>query len=204
MSDSPPGVSFRETLAGGFALGATDPRQGERAGEQAGTRLTIDGAVIIRDLDGFLDDSAHTGELVGHVTFPPLGEDLPLRSGTFNLFSPADRPDTKWMIYELGFAVAGRDYYLAGRKEIRDDPGFDLWQDTTTLHALLHEGADDSGPVIGAGLLHLKPAGLLKLVSSLSATNAGSAAGQSQAIGKFGRFFLGSLWDSYAAHVPGR
>jgi hypothetical protein len=139
---------------------------------------------------------------VGHITFPPLGENLPVRSGVFNLLSPSGQPDTKWMIYELGFAAAGQDYYLAGRKEVRDDPGFDLWQDTTTLHVRLHEGAGASGPVIGAGVLHLKPAGLLKLVSSLSATNAGSAAGQSQAIGKFGRFFLGGLWDSYAARVP--
>ena len=30
-----------------------------------------------------------------------------------------------------------------------------------------------------------------------------SAAGQAQAIGKFGRFFLGGLWDSYVARVPG-
>jgi predicted acylesterase/phospholipase RssA len=203
MSDSPPGVSFRETMAGGLALGATDPEEGERAGEQAGTLLTMNGAILIRDLDGFVNDSGHTGELVGHVTFPPLGESLPVRSGVFNLLSPSDQPDTKWMIYELGFAVTGKDYYLAGRKEIRDDPGFDLWQDTTTLHVRLHEGTDASGLVIGAGVLHLKPAGLLKLVSSLSATNAGSVAGQSEAIGKFGRFFLGGLWDSYVARVPG-
>ncbi|HEY0555374.1 MAG TPA: hypothetical protein VGG20_14015 [Thermoanaerobaculia bacterium] len=66
-----------------------------------------------------------------------------------------------------------------------------------------HNARDPAGPVIGAGVLHLKPAELLKLVSSLSATNAGTAAGQSQALRKFGRFFLGDLWESYAAHVPG-
>ena len=203
MLDSPSGVTFRETMAGGFALGATEPREGEQAGERDGTPLTMNAAVLIRDLDGFVGDPGHAGELVGHVTFPPLGENLPARSGSFNLFSPADRPDTKWMVYELGFTVGGRDYYLAGKKEIRDDPGLDLWRDTTTLHARLHEGTDATGPVIGAGVLHLKPAELLKLVSSLSATNAGTAAGQSQALRKFGRFFLGDLWESYAAHVPG-
>jgi predicted acylesterase/phospholipase RssA len=200
MLDSPPGVSFRETLAGGFALGAGEPRDGER---DEGTRLTMNAAVLIRDLDRFIADPGHAGELVGHVTFPPLGENLPARSGAFNLFAPADRPDTKWVTYELSFTVAGKDYHLAGRKEIRNDPGFDLWRDTTTLQAHLYEGGDATGPVVGAGILHLKPAELLKLVSSLSATNAGTAAGQSQALRKFGRFFLGDLWESYVAHVPG-
>jgi predicted acylesterase/phospholipase RssA len=203
MRDSPPGVAFRETMAGGFALGAVEPLAGERAGERDGTRLSLSAAVLIRDLDRFLADPGHVGELVGHVTFPPLGESLPARSGAFNLFAPADRPDTKWMVYELGFTAAGRDYYLAGRKEIRDDPGLDLWRDTTTLHAHLHAGRDATGPVIGAGALHLKPVDLLKLVSSLNATEAGTAAGERQALHKFGRFFLGDLWESYVAHVPG-
>ena len=35
MMDSPPGITFRETMAGGFALGDTDPREGERAGDGA-------------------------------------------------------------------------------------------------------------------------------------------------------------------------
>lgn len=203
MQDSPAGVSFRETMAGGFALGVTDPEEGEREGERAGTILAMNAAVILRDLDGFISDPNHTGELVGHVTFPPLGENLPAWTGVFNLFSPSGQPDTKWMVYELGFAAGGKNYYLAGRKEVRDDPGFDLWADTTTLYTRLHEGEDASGPVVGAGVLHLKLAELVKLVSSMSATNAGTGAGQTKTVFRFGRFFLGDLWDSYVSHVQG-
>ncbi|MGH2627050.1 MAG: patatin-like phospholipase family protein, partial [Anaerolineales bacterium] len=54
MQDSPPGIRFRETMSGGFALGETDPREGEREGERAGTELTMQAAVIIRDLERFV------------------------------------------------------------------------------------------------------------------------------------------------------
>lgn len=197
MTDTPLGLSFRETMAGGFALGETDPQAGERRGKEAGTELTMNAAVIIRDLDRFVAEPAHAGEIAGHVTFPPLGADLPSKKGVFNLFSPSGDPRTKWMIYELAFEQGGRSYYLAGKKEVRDDPGLDLWKDTTTLLTRLHEGEDASGPVVGAGVLHLGPRELLKLVSTVSVQNAGSAAAQAAAVLKFGRFFLGELWDRY-------
>ena len=203
MIDSPPGIRFREVMAGGFALGATDPREGERQGERAGTVLTMRATPIIRDLERFIADPAHAGEMVGSIGFPPLGEDLLAKSGAFNLFSPAGRPDVKEMIYELGFEAGGKSYYLAGKKEVKDDPGFDLWKDTTTLFTRLHEGGDASGAVVGAGVLHLKPAELLKLVGTVSPTDACAPAERTRLILRFGRFFLGNLWDSYVAHLPG-
>ncbi|HEY0555373.1 MAG TPA: patatin-like phospholipase family protein [Thermoanaerobaculia bacterium] len=202
MVDSPPGITFRETVAGGFALGATEPREGEQAGDRDGTRLTMSAGVLIRDLDGFLADPGHTGELVGHVTFPPLGENLPARSGTFNLFSPADRPDTKWMVYELGFTVGGKDYYLAGRKEVRDDPGLDMWKDVTTLFTVLHEGRDKSGPVVGAGVLSLNLIRLMKLVPTMTVTNAKSMGEKAAALAKFGRFFAAEVYDTFVKGPP--
>ncbi len=58
---------------------------------------------------------------------------------------------------ELGFAHDGKSYYLAGRKEVRNEPGFDLWKDTTTLFTRLHTGRDAAGPVIGGGPTLLRP-----------------------------------------------
>ena len=40
---------------------------------------------------------------------------------------------------------------MACRKIVRDDPGFDMLSDTTTLHTLLYRGQDSSGEVVGAG-----------------------------------------------------
>ena len=100
-------------------------------------------------------------------------------------------------MYELGFDLDGKSYYLAGHKEVQDDPGFDLWRDTTTLYARLHEGRDASGPIVGSGVLRLSPSELMRLMASLRATNVQSIVEQARTVAQFGRFFLGELWETY-------
>ncbi len=149
MSDPTLGLTFRETMAGGFALGETDPAAGERRGKREGTELSLHATINIRNVKRFIDDPNHTGNITGHIDFMPFGENIPTKTGVFNLFTPTDRPKLKLMVYELGFEHDGEHYYLAGRKEVRDDPGFDLWQDTTTLFTRMHKGPDDTGPIVG-------------------------------------------------------
>ena len=198
MSTSPGlGITFRETMAGPFALGATDPKDGKARGEKARTTLAMHAAVTVRDLDRFVQDPGHQGEIAGHIDFAPLGTNLPASRGVFSLFSPADRPKTKLMVYERAFRAGGKDYYLAGRKEVRDDTGPDLWADTTTLYATLHEGIDKSGPTVGAGVLTLGARDLVRLLKTVDVTGANSMADRARAISTFGKFFTGQLWDSY-------
>jgi predicted acylesterase/phospholipase RssA len=197
MLDRELGITFRETMSGGFALGQTDPRLGETTGKTANTMLMMHATIVIDDLNRFIADPHHPGMIAGRITFAPFGDNIPAKNGIFNLFSPAEQPKLKLMIYELGFEHGGQDYYLAGKKEVRDDPGFDLWQDTTTLYTQLHQGRDRTGPVVGAGILTLGVDELVKLVSTLHPTNAESAIEQGQALFKFGQFFLGQLWDTY-------
>ncbi len=104
-------------------------------------------------------------------------------------------------MYELGFVHQGKEYYLAGYKDVHDDPGFDLWSDTTTLYTRLYEGKDKTGVVAGAGILKLGVSDLLSLLKSMQVTGADSGLDKMQAVGKFGRFFMGQLWDTYAAKV---
>lgn len=203
MNSSTPGISFRETMAGYFSLDETDPEQGAATGEAQGNELAMHASINIRDIDGFTADPEHLGDIDGSVDFPPLGEDLPATHGVFNLFSPAGEPDTKYMIYELAFEHRGERYYLAGKKTVRDDPGFDMLADTTTLHTLLHRGPDSSGEIIGAGVLKLGITELAKLVSTMRATNTSSTAESAKTVLKFGKFFLGELWDSYAGMAGG-
>jgi predicted acylesterase/phospholipase RssA len=197
MRDPRLGISFREVMAGGFSLGATDPRAGREAGEAAGTTLTMRAAIDIDDLDRFIADPDHAGRLSGTVSFPPVGDDLLASSGVFNLFSPGDEPGARRMVYELGLRHQGRDLYLAGHKEVKDDFGPDLLSDTTTLFTTLHEGPDASGPVIGAGTLRLGVRELKDLVGTLHATNAAGPREAAEALARFGRFFLGELWKAY-------
>ena len=190
-------LTFKEAMSGHFALGAVNPAEGADMGRRNDTTLTMHAQVTIHDIDRFVTDPEHTGELTGSIDFAPLGMGIPASVGVFNLFKPSGDPDMTYMVYELGFQHGGRDYYLAGHKEVKDDKGFDLWSDTTTLYTALHEGRDKSGKVIGAGVLSLGVKQLADLVSTIDVPNASSAGEKLAAIEKFGRFFVGELWDSY-------
>lgn len=197
MTDTRLGITFTEAMAGPFALGADDPEAGAGQGKRDGTTLTMHATITILDLDAFVDDGKHGGRITGTVSFPGLGENLPSKSGVFQLFSPSSDPRLKYMVYELGVDVGGIDYYLAGKKEVRDDPGFDMWADTTTLFTRLHKGTDATGPVAGAGVLRLGMMDLTRMMSTMRAVGAESRAQTASAVVKFGRFFLGELWHGY-------
>jgi len=197
MSDTPLGISFNESMSGGFALGVSDPAQAASQGNAANTVLTMKATVTIHNLSAFISDPNHLGSLVGTIDFAPLGVGLPSTKGVFNLFAPAGDPLTKYMVYELGFSAGGKDYYLAGRKELRDDPGLDVWSDTTTLLTRLHAGSDSSGPVVGAGVLNLSIKQLLQLIPTMTVLNATSTKDKLWALGRFGAFFGINVYETF-------
>ena len=196
------GISFREVMSGGFALGATEPEDGQRRGQAEGSEMTMHAAIDIQDLDRFIADPSHLGGLAGSLDFTPFGNGLQATTGVFNLFSPTNDPKLKLMVYEMGFQHGGKSYYLAGQKNVREDPVTDLWKATTTLYSHLHEGTDKSGPVVGAGILTLGVKELIQLMSTMRAPGASDFTEKSEAMAKFGRFFLGELWDTYVRHIP--
>src|ERR1700685_3748210 len=197
MADENLGFTFREKMAGGFALGETDPDTGAKIGHDAGNICTMHATIEIQDLNRFLSDADHPGSITGRIDFAPLGLNIPSTSGVFNLFSPTDNPAMKYMVYELGFEATGRNYYMAGKKEVQQGPVTDMWKATTTLYAQLHDGSDKSGPVVGAGVLTLGVTDLLAMIPTMHATNAHSVEDAAKAVTRFGRFFLGELWETY-------
>lgn len=202
MSSQTVGISFREVMSGGFALGAADPADGEARGRKEGSDMTLHAAIDIADLDRFIAEASHPGGLTGALDFTPWGQGLQATSGIFNLFSPTDDPRLKLMVYEMGFQYGGKDYYLAGQKNVRQDPIPDLWKATTTLYSHLYEGTGKSGPVVGAGILTLGVRQLIDLLGTMKAPGAETFTDKSEAMAKFGRFFLGELWDTYVRHLP--
>lgn len=199
MEQVPRGISFRETMSGGVMLGEADYRRGEKRANLAGDILAMRATVTIPDLERFIQDPEHSGGLEGSIDYPPFGSNLPSTNGRFNLFSPTTEPATKFMIYELGFLLEDEPYYLAGKKVVRDDPGFDMWSDTTTLYTSLHKGESVQGEIVGAGVLRLGVTELLRLTASMEVTGATAAVEKVETLARFGRFFLGELWDSYGA-----
>jgi hypothetical protein len=69
--------------------------------------------------------------------------------------------------------------------------------DTTTLYTTLHEEPDKSGTIIGAGILTLGVPDLAALLSTVRVTGTDSTAEKAATVAKFGKFFMGELWDSY-------
>jgi cholesterol oxidase len=185
------GLTFHETMSGPVALGATDPATG--AADPAAANLAIHCEITIDDIDRFVSDPEHTGSIAGTVDYALFGDELPVTHGIFNLFSPGE-PTEKIMGYRLAFENAGAAYFLAGRKHVHDDPGFDVWKDTTTLYTVLHEGSGENGPVAGAGVLSLGVEALARMMSTMRPHGGGL-----DPIGKFSRLFLGSLWEVYSA-----
>jgi len=197
MEDETLGFTFREKMSGGFSLGVEDPAAGVKLGVDAGNTITLHATIDIQDLNRFLSDPGHLGSLTARIDYPQLGLNIPSTSGVFNLFSPTDDPTMKYMVYEAGFDSAGAKYYLAGRKEVKQAAITDLWKATTTLYTQLHEGTDKTGRVVGAGILTLGVADLMAMIPTMHATNAKSPEEAAAAMTRFGRFFLGELWETY-------
>jgi predicted acylesterase/phospholipase RssA len=191
------GFTFREMMEGPFAWEATDPKLGAAEGEKVCTKLTMRATISIYDLDRFLAEANHPGSMVGEIDFKPLGMAMPSTQGVFNLFSPSDDPTLKYMVYELGFESGGKPYYMAGKKLVRQHSVLDLWKDTTTLYTRLHEGTDATGPVVGAGVLSLSMPELVKMIPTMHALNAQTPKEELEAVSRFGKFFLGELWQTY-------
>jgi hypothetical protein len=200
MTNETLGFTFREKMAGGFALGETDPQTGEQVGHDAGNTFTMHGTINIQDLDQFMSDAEHPGSLAGSIDFAPLGLNLPSTTGVFNLFSPTDDPTTKYMVYEMGFnASDGSSYYMAGKKIVKQGPITEMWKATTTLYTQLYKGTDKTGQIVGAGVLSLGMTDLLAMIPTMHATNASSPEQAAEAMARFGKFFLGELWETYVS-----
>jgi hypothetical protein len=186
-----PDLLFHETLSGPMALGKQGREYPARHGRT--TRLSLHATIRIDSLEDFLMDPEHVAWLGGHLSFPPFSKCLPIREGRFQLFSPSDDPLMRLMHYDARFEHEGRTYFLSGTKFLRDDPGPDLWADTTRLHTTLHEGHDERGPLVSVGVLSVGVRELLALMASMRSPRGGP-----QALVRFGQFFLGNLWELYA------
>jgi hypothetical protein len=197
IQETAPNVFFRETMSGGLSLGITDPRQGAAQGRR--TPFTFHATILVDDVDAFIARPDHPARLLARVSYSPLGQELIVERGRFNLFRPGDAPGIRLMTYGLPFVSGARAYYLSGTKTVHDDHGWDLWRDTTRLSCQLHAGEDERGPVVGAGVLSLGLQDVLALVASMGSCLPEPAALQARL--RFGEFFLGSLWRLYAPRV---
>ena len=201
MTASSAGLVFSETMSGPFALGETDPATGAAA-RRTRTRLSMRVTITIADIEAFAGDVTHAAQLSGAVTCAPLGEPLRAEHGVLRLFAPNAARTSRLMYYGLPLMHDGRARYLVGVKHVHGFSIFRMWRETTTLYTRLHDGADESAPVIGAGILRLGPFDLLRTLPTMRPTPSMGVMRGAATLARFGEFFVSQLWDSYVAHRP--
>lgn len=200
MSKQPVGLTFQETMTGGFALGASDPDAGHDEGMQRGSMLTMRGTIDIDDVDRFAMDRTYPASLRANLDITALGTLVDAHTGTFHLFTLGDEPGVRLMIYRLRFVFGEQAYFLEGKKYIRDGASVrDLWDQTRTLYTRLHAGEDSRGPVAGAGILSIDSQQIFDLVASMQITGAASPLRKAEAMARFGKLVAGTLWEAYQA-----
>lgn len=165
----------------------TDHERGRRRGEQAGTSAMFHLTIEVDDSDAFLADPEHRASARGWVK---LGDQAyPVTNGVFNLFPDTKDPRRQEMRYLLPFTGDdGRALILVGEKHVRDEEGFDVWRDTTTLHTELRVEA--TGELLAIGILRLTAGDFLRQLTTVGWD--GTAAPLA-----FGGFFAKAIWQVY-------
>ncbi|TYP88981.1 GMC oxidoreductase [Blastococcus xanthinilyticus] len=203
-----PRLWFTEEMKGFVALGEDDSQRGYDRGRAEGTALSFRLTITIEDVTRFLTDPDRAGTAVGHVDCDALGGRLPVERGIFNLFvhTPADLGDTRRarMLYRLLLRDgAGNPVTLSGVKDVHDDPGWDVWRDTSTLFVRLYAGhaeSDEGAALLGSGIITIHLPDFLEQLTTLRAT--GPEPGDAvRALQAFGSVFLGELWTIYGPRV---
>ena len=198
-------LSFTEEMKGFVALDEHDPVRGGALGRQLGQRLMFHLTITADDVERFVADAEHAGTATGYVECDVLGGQLPVLRGWFNLFTRDADPNRRRMLYRLHFAdKGGNPLTLVGHKDVHDDEGVDVWQDTSTLYVTVHAGhappgAESDGPVLAAGVITIHLPDFLQQLTTFRTDGPDPV----RAMNSFGRLFLGQLWEVYGATTTG-
>ncbi|HEY0003783.1 MAG TPA: patatin-like phospholipase family protein [Pyrinomonadaceae bacterium] len=209
-------LSFTEEMKGYVTFGELDYDRGYREGKKSDTSIMFHLTITVDGVNRFVTDPDHdTTDVKGYIKCEALGGQLPVEQGKFNLFVDDQNPAIKRMFYRLFFRDQdGRALTLSGFKLIKDDPGMDLWHDTTTLFTRILDGhlseqeeaalASDPAQLkqkaLASGIIIIHFFDFLKQLTTFR-TEGPTLSDRASAMARFGRLFMGKLWDVYARNV---
>ena len=199
-------LSFREVMKGFVSLGETDYDRGLRKGQADGTDLSLQLEIKTEDVDRFVTTPQHEASANGTIMCAAFGGERPVLQGVFNLLIDSEQSDRKIMYYRLFFTDGNNNpLTLLAFKDVHDDPGFDVWTDTTTAFTRIVRGHIDmaheaTAEVLAAGIIRIHMLDFLHQLTTFRVEGP-TLTGRAVALARFGKLFMGKLWDVYARHV---
>jgi cholesterol oxidase len=209
MSGGITSLEFTEKMRGRIGFGEADPSVRVRAPGPRRSPIMFRLTMEVMDVDRFVTDPMLEASARGYIRCEELGGQLPVERGIFNLFVDSGDGRERRMLYRLQFRDgAGNPLTLTGHKEVRNDPGFDLWSDTTTLYVRLlrghvDAGADEDVEVVAAGIMRIRLLEFLRLLTTFRARGPHLRA-RARALTSFAVLFLGHLRAVYGPRAARR
>jgi len=193
------GLRWAEQLSGWLSLGQTDFNQALLEGRRERTAIELQLTLEVDETERFIRSSSRRARVTGGlVQCPALGGLLTVQRGEFVLLDQStplyDHLHLR-MRYRLWLRhPAGRELYLEGFKLVENDPGYDSWSDTTTLFVRVYSLEPDT--LLASAVLRISPAGVLRQLASLRATDRRRVA-RLRDLARFGCCFAGGLAKVY-------
>jgi hypothetical protein len=193
-------VQFTEEMLGHVTFGETDFHRGANADRPGAGFLKFHLTIVVDDIKRFGHDDSRRADAFGWVHCDALGGKLPVERGVFNLFVDTE-PGVKHMLYRLFFRDGvGHPLTLTGFKLVKDDAGFDVWRDTTTLFTRVYRGhvsaeEESSAELVASGVLRIRMRDFAKQLTTFRGGPGPVAA--LGAIARFGWIFTVQLFEAY-------
>ena len=126
-------VRFTEEMLGHVTFGELDFARGAQPNRDGSGAFKFHLTIEVADIASFAGDPLRPATATGWIESDAFGGKLPVEQGWFNLFVDVE-PGVKHMLYRLWFRDGvGHPLTMTGFKLVKDDAGFDVWKDTTTL-----------------------------------------------------------------------
>ena len=165
-----PGLAFTETMAGHISATGCHHRpcghverirddytNGAAWGQSEGSECHFKLTVTTDNLHRMIEDTQHRSRITGEVVVSAVSPDpLRVREGTFRLLvADPDKAESWKMLYDMVLEGPDGPIYFHGFKTLEQRGKSDPWTDLTTLFVTLRHGDDETGELIGRGILKL-------------------------------------------------
>ena len=169
-----PGMAFTETMEGFISATGCHHRACTKAerisddyvngaawGQSEGSTCDFKLTVTTDNIHRMVEDSEHRSRITGEVLVSAIAPDpMPVREGTFRLLvADPDKAESWKMLYDMVLEGPDGPIHFHGFKTLEQrgqgKSASDPWTDLTTLFVTVRHGEDETGKLIGRGVLKL-------------------------------------------------